>query len=235
MARETNEPETSTPPVGPPTRVRLIGQLICRIALHAPGLWPLIRRPVGSYFGRLAGDWSERTQAGGPEHLATLARAALRVRPAPERILDLGCGSGETTLFLAREFPQARIRGLDLSPAMIAQAQARVGLDPQGRIAFKVGDASHLAYEADSFDLITQVNVPVFARELTRVLRPGGQLIVCSTIGADTPFHTSPISLTRALGRLGFETVELGEAGRGSFYVGRLSASGEAPPGRAPQ
>ena len=50
-----------------------------------------------------------------PPPLTPLAAAVLRVVPAPERVLEVECGEGEGVLFLAREFPVARVRGVDSS------------------------------------------------------------------------------------------------------------------------
>ncbi len=44
------------------------------------------------------------------------------VKPQPRRILDLGCGTGSTTLLLKQAFPQAEVIGLDLSPYMLVMA-----------------------------------------------------------------------------------------------------------------
>ena len=52
--------------------------------------------------------------------LISLASAVLHV-PAPERALVVGCGDGEAVLLLAREFPAARVRGLDPSPELIRE------------------------------------------------------------------------------------------------------------------
>src|SRR3954466_8616884 len=144
------------------------------LVARAPWAWPLIRGPMRGFFSERADGWDERTGAGGVEHLAALAAAVLHVSPSPERILDVGCGTGEGTLFLAREFPQARVRGLDISEEMVRRARGKVGLEPEGRVAFKVGDAADLPWPEDSFDLVCQLNMPVFFDEITRVLRPGG-------------------------------------------------------------
>jgi ubiquinone/menaquinone biosynthesis C-methylase UbiE len=188
---------------------------------HAPWLWPLLRGPARSYFDGRARGWDERTGAGSIDHLQTLATATSRVSPAPERVLDIGTGTGEGALFLAREFPRASVRGVDLSELMVREAQHKVGLDPDGRIAFRVADAGDLPYDDDSFDLITHVNVPPFFAEVSRVLRPGGHVIVTATGGAATPFYTPPAVLERGFRRRGIKTVESGEAGRGTFYIGR--------------
>ena len=82
----------------------------------------------------------------------------------PERVLEVGTGTGAGALLVAREFPHARVRGVDISPEMIRRAQNRIGLDPEGRVAFKVADAANLPYEDESFDLVVQLNTPPSSR-----------------------------------------------------------------------
>jgi SAM-dependent methyltransferase len=208
-----------------PTRVRkrerMLGQAINTLVARAPWAWPLLRRPTRRFFDERARGWDERTGAGSPEHLAALAAAAMYVRPAPERVLDIGCGTGEGTLFLSREFPQARVRGIDISEEMIREARRKVGLDPEGRIAFAVADAARLAYDDESFDLVAQLNMPPFFGEMARVLRPGGFAIVASSWGAATPFYTPDAVLERGFRRAGLEQVESGEAVAGTYFVAR--------------
>jgi ubiquinone/menaquinone biosynthesis C-methylase UbiE len=176
------------------------------------------------YFDEAAGGWDERTSAGSVSHLTALATAVTEIDGDPERILDVGTGTGAAALFLAREFPRASVRGVDLSEEMIRAAQGKVGLDPEGRIAFRVADASRLPYDADSFDLITQVNVPPFFGELARVLRPQGHVIIVASGGSGTPFYTPPQVLERGLRRHRIEVVGRGDAGGGTYVVGRLGA-----------
>jgi ubiquinone/menaquinone biosynthesis C-methylase UbiE len=178
-----------------------------------------------SYFDRRAEGWDERVGAGSAEHLAPLAAALLHVDPAPERALDLGTGTGTGALLIAREFPHARVRGVDVSEEMIRLAQGRIGLDPDGRVAFKVADAASLPWDDDSFDLVAQLNMPPFFAEASRVLRPGGHAIMASSWGSSTPFYTPPSVLERGFRRRGFEPVESGEAGRGTYTVARAPAT----------
>jgi ubiquinone/menaquinone biosynthesis C-methylase UbiE len=200
---------------------RLAGRTINQVIVRAPWLWPLLRGPARRFFSQRADEWDRRTGAGGSEHLTPLAAAVLHVDRAPERILDVGCGTGEGALFLAREFPQARVRGVDLSEEMVRAAVAKIGLDPEGRIAFKVGDAAALPYPDESFDLVVQLNMPPFVGEVARVLRPGGHAVVAASWGPDTPFYTRPRLLTWKFLQHGIEPVEVGAAGAGSFWVGR--------------
>ena len=212
----------------PPSRDRVIGRSINNLVARAPWLWPLVRARMRHFFSERAAGWDQRTGAGGVDHLAPLAAAVLEVSPSPERIADIGCGTGAGTLFLSREFPQARVRGIDISEEMIREAVAKVGLDPEGRVAFRVGDAAALPYSEESFDLVAQLNMPPFFDELARVLRPGGFVIVAASWGEETPFYTPVKLLEWKFRQRGVEPVASGVAGSGTFYVGRREQIGAA-------
>jgi SAM-dependent methyltransferase len=199
----------------------VIGRLLNGLVARFPASWPLIRAPMRSFFDRHAEGWEARTTAGSAAHLAPLAAALLHVKPEPERALDLGTGLGDGALLMAREFPHARVRGVDISTEMIRRAQDRIGLDPEGRVAFKVADAADLPFEDDSFDLVAQLNMPPFFKEMARILRPGGFAIVAASWGSQTPFYTPDSVLERGFRKAGFETIESGEAAEGTYFVAR--------------
>ncbi|MDQ2699897.1 MAG: methyltransferase domain-containing protein [Actinomycetota bacterium] len=218
----------------PDRKTVFFGKAISRIVAQTPWLWPMVRRPVTRFFDAAASDWDSRTGAGSPEHLSALAAAVLEVGSQPERILDIGCGTGTATLFLAREYPQARVRGVDLSPKMIATANGKIGLDPEARVAFREGDASSLPYPDENFDLIAQTNMPVFFAEIDRVLRPGGHVVITSSLGQNTPFSTPDDLLARKFARLGIEETGRGTApgtvpgedGPGTWFTARKAGPG---------
>jgi len=212
------QPERAT---GPPTRVRLIGRAVNASVARAPWLWPLLRRPTAGYFDERAIDWDERTGAPGAEHLAPLAVAVTKIDRRPERALDIGTGTGVAALFLAREYPRASVRGVDISDEMIRLAKAKVGLDPEGRVAFRVADAAALPYEDGSFDLVTQLNMPPFFAEIARVLRHDGHAIVAASAGDRTPFFTPDAVLRRGFERNGMVEVKADRVGGGSYFVAR--------------
>jgi ubiquinone/menaquinone biosynthesis C-methylase UbiE len=112
--------------------------------------------------------------------LTRLATAVLEI-PVPERALVCGCGDGEPVLFLAREFPSARVRGTDPSPERVRAASARVGLDPEGRVAFKQSQPGRLPFPDDFFDLVVIFEGRPAASEVTRVMRPEADLILASS------------------------------------------------------
>jgi SAM-dependent methyltransferase len=205
----------------PPARVQLVGRALNATVAHAPWLWPLLRRPMTAYFDDRAIGWDERTGAPGVDHLAPLAVAVTKIDRRPERALDIGTGTGVAALFVAREFPRASVRGVDVSEEMIRQAKSKVGLDPEGRVGFRVADASALPYEDGHFDLVTLLNMPPFFAEIARVLRHGGHAIVAASSGDQTPFYTPDSVLERGFGRRGMVTVKAGRIGRGSYFVAR--------------
>ena len=205
---------------GPPAYIRLTGRAFNAAIARAPWIWPVLRGPMRRFFDRIAEDW-DTGRADSVEHMQPLATAVTRITPEPERILDLGTGTGLAALFLTREFPRASVRGVDISEEMIARAKRKVGLDPSGRVAFKVADAAHLPYADDSFDLVAQLNMPPFFAETARVLRPGGYVVVAVSSGPATPFYTPGSVLERGFRRRGIEPVETGTAGRGTWFVGR--------------
>lgn len=153
--------------------------------------------------------------------LTPLAAAVLEV-DAPERILQVQCGDGEGAFFLAREFPAARVRGVDSSERRIRAATARIGLDPEGRIAFKVGGPRSLPYPDGLFDLVAVVDEPIVVRELARVLRPGGFLLDICTESGRAPRGLRASLLRRRLSGRGLATVATGTAGAGGYSVWRL-------------
>lgn len=112
--------------------------------------------------------------------LTRLATAVLQV-PRPERALVFGCGDGEPVLFLAREFPSVRVRGVDPSAERVRAASARVGLDPEGRVAFKQAKSGKLPFPDDFFDLVVIFEGRPAPAEIARVMRPLAPLIIVSS------------------------------------------------------
>ena len=158
--------------------------------------------------------------------LTPLATATLAVG-RPESVLQVECGEGDGALFLALEFPLARVRGVDVSAEAVRRATARIGLDPEGRIAFKLGSPRALPFPDDHFDLVAVLDAGLAVSETARVLRPGGFLVI-----AHSDRLHAPSKLGTRLGewrfkRAGFVPVEADVAGDGSFSVARLRGSGK--------
>jgi len=153
--------------------------------------------------------------------LTPLAAAVLHVGD-PERILQIECGDGEGAMFLAREFPSARVRGIDSSSEAARKAAGRIGLDPEGRVAFKQGRPRSLPFPADHFDLLAAVDARLVAAEAARVLRPGAFLVLASTRATAAPPGWRGRLLCRRLERHGLESIWSEASGEGSYAVLRL-------------
>ncbi len=141
-------------------------------------------------------------------------------------MLQVECGDGEGALFLAREFPLARVRGVDTSEEAIRRATARVGLDPEGRIAFKLGGPRSLPFPEDHFDLVAVLDGRLAVTETVRVLRPGGFLVIAYSDRLHAPSKLGARLGDWRFRRAGFVPVEAAEAGDGSFSVARLGPPG---------
>jgi SAM-dependent methyltransferase len=116
--------------------------------------------------------------------LNPLTRPVLdRIPPASiNRILDLGCGQGNTTRMLADHFPHATALGLEYDPVLVEHASLHATVP--SRISFDQGDAQQLPYVDASFDLtftrylLVHLPDPLAAiREMFRVTRPGGFVV----------------------------------------------------------
>lgn len=108
------------------------------------------------------------------------------VKGEPRRILDLGCGTGSTTVLLQEKFPNAQVIGLDLSPYMLIMAE-RKAKEKGFAIEWCHGKAEDTGLQGESFDLVTAsllfhetpVNISkAIVRESFRLLQGGGQFLL---------------------------------------------------------
>ena len=112
-----------------------------------------------------------------------LAHAAQRLAPEPgEHVLDVATGTGWSARNVARA--GAHVTGVDIAPDLLEAARELCAhLDPP--IAFQAADAEALPFEDGSFDAVISTFGVMFAgdqqqaaRELARVCRPGGRLVL---------------------------------------------------------
>ncbi len=197
-------------------------RLLTRVEALVPPLRPLTQRLARRRFDELAPRW-DRIRGDHRDSTALLDAALAAVREidrrSPERILDVGTGTGQAAFVLADRFPQAGIDAVDTAPAMIEAARAKAGRDD--RIRFTVADGARLPFPDASFDLVVLLCVQPFARELHRVLRPGGFVVVVYALGPDTPIYFAPAALGRTLRRAGFEPPRHGTVGPGEWTLAR--------------
>lgn len=116
--------------------------------------------------------------------------AHLGIKPGM-RVLDLGCGDGTTALPAARA--GADVLGIDIASNLVAAGNARAVAEGLTNIRFEEGDAANLEnIPDDSFDLVISIFGAMFAprpldvaREMVRVTRPGGRIIMGNWIAGD--------------------------------------------------
>ena len=126
-------------------------------------------KPMGAAgYERQMGRWSQRLAAPFLDFVGTAD---------DERVLDVGCGTGNLTFAICNRAKVQKACGIDLSPDFIDRAD-ELNNDP--KIEFRVGDASELPYDDASFDRVLSQLVLQFVpdsnnaiAEMRRVARPG--------------------------------------------------------------
>jgi SAM-dependent methyltransferase len=110
---------------------------------------------------------------------ATLEQLANHPLPKGAKILEVGCGTGRTACYLAKQ--NYRITALDIRPLMIAKARKRA--EEEGvAVSFVEGDVNALPFGEGEFDVVLAESVTIFAdppkalKEYCRVLAAGGKL-----------------------------------------------------------
>ena len=131
------------------------------------------------FYDGLGGKWHTESS-----HPIALLRAENRLRnpwiagliDKKSKVLDIGCGAGFLTNFLAEHGHE--VTGIDLSPQSLELAKEK---DATKQVSYEIADATHLPFDAASFDvvcamdLLEHVNHPgAVIAEASRVLRPGG-------------------------------------------------------------
>jgi len=136
---------------------------------------------------------------------AALAAAA----PMPgEIVLDVGCGTGTTTLRLADAVgPSGQVLGVDISEQQLGLARQRVSDAGTTRVLLVLDDAATHDFAPESFDLcFTRFGVMFFAdpvaafRNIRRAMKPNGRLLLAVfRLGSENPWATASVAAIRHL------------------------------------
>jgi ubiquinone/menaquinone biosynthesis C-methylase UbiE len=192
---------------------RRFARLATNVVVRWPRLWPVFRPIIRSQFDRIAPVWDTFRQ---PDTFAPYEAALDRISGPVERALDVGTGTGTGARVLAERFPTADVVGVDVAPAMLAEARK---LAPE--LSFVEGDAASLPFDAESFDVVANANMIPFLGEVARVLKPGGWTLYAFSAGPETPIWVEPGFLRRELERNGFVDFAEIVAGRGIAVLAR--------------
>ncbi|HEY1575345.1 MAG TPA: methyltransferase domain-containing protein [Pseudonocardiaceae bacterium] len=143
------------------------------------------------YEGRHWADEYQRwsvTLASGNKPLFAAARIG-----ATDRVLDVGCGTGETTRLAARQAARGSVLGVDISVPMLGRAGELSAAADLRNISYERGDAQVHPFPAGAFDVALSRNGVMFFADpvaafanIRRALRPGGRLaFTCAGTVAD--------------------------------------------------
>jgi SAM-dependent methyltransferase len=155
--------------------------------------------------------WTARSEQWVTHQAALDARLApvgqqLLTRAAPrpeERVVDVGCGTGATTLAVAEKVgARGSVLAVDISEPMLAIARRRSTERGHGHVRFLHGDAQSHGFEPEAYDLLLSrfgvmfFSDPVAAfANLMSALRPGGRLaFVCWAPLEDNPWFKEPLA-----------------------------------------
>ena len=128
---------------------------------------------------------------------------SLAITP-PVRVLDLGSGDGTTAIPLARA--GAEVVGIDIARNLVEAGNKRAAVAGLSKLKFQEGDASNLDGVPDqSFDMIVSVFGAMFAprpfdvaREMVRVTRPGGRIVMGNWIPGDPTLVAQILKISAA-------------------------------------
>jgi SAM-dependent methyltransferase len=186
---------------------------------------------VRSLFSRRATEWAgwyadERRPTLEADNLLARRRLAVEmietVVPAPARVLDVGCATGDTAGWLmTRGYDVA---GVDIAEPMIRRARERW---PEAR--FDVGDGEHLPFDDGSFDAVVCLGVIEYQdsdgrtlAEIRRVLRAGGVAVISTPSAVSPLYHLDRLVLAAE------------DAAKPLFYLAKYRLRGRAIPDEPP-
>ena len=137
-------------------------------------------------------------------HLHRRLVEAAAVAP-DDRVLDLGCGSGQCTRDAARQATRGEAVGIDLSRPMLRVAEETAAREGLGNVRFVHGDAQVHPFEPGTFDVaVSRTGAMFFADQVAaftnvaRALRPGGRLALVSwRSAAENEWFTSLVHALR--------------------------------------
>ena len=129
-----------------------------------------------------ARDWRRYDRAVAGHHARLMAAAA--IQPA-DRVLDVGCGNGETSRAAARLASPGSALGVDLSSSMLERARELAGAEGLTNVAFEHADAQVHPFAPAAFDVVVSRFGTMFFADplaaftnLARATRPGGRIVM---------------------------------------------------------
>jgi SAM-dependent methyltransferase len=179
-------------------------------------------------------------------------RAAVGVR-AGERVVDIGCGAGQTTREAARAAAPGEVLGIDVSGPALERARQLAAADGLDNVTYEEGDCQTYSFEPRSFDVaISRFGVMFFSDpvaafgNIARALRPDGRFValvwqrhgdnewavaIDEAVGSTMAEGMSTFSLgdpdvtTRILERAGFDDIRFEDVNEPMFFGPDVAAA----------
>ena len=155
------------------------------------------RDTIRDQFSRQAIPFSEARSMADGDAIQLLVEAAKA--DAAGRSLDVACGPGMVALAFAQVVHSAV--GLDTTRAMLDRARVLQHRQSCRNVAWVLGEAAELPFQEASFDIATcrfaihhMLNPSLALQEMTRVLRPGGRIVICDAVASDDPARATALN-----------------------------------------
>ena len=144
------------------------------------------KQHIGQLFDRIAGTYDSLNHVLSLNIDRRWRRKAVRTLSANAKLLDVAIGTADLTIEILRQQKASHITGIDLSRKMMAIGEQKVAkLGYCNLVTFDYGSAQQMLYADASFDAVTCAygvrnfaNMDEGLREMHRVLRPGGELMI---------------------------------------------------------
>ncbi len=144
--------------------------------------------------------------------------------PAGSRVLEVGCGVGSQTIFLAANSPEAHITSIDVSEENLAEAKNRIAQKGFQNVSFQKANIFALPFEKNFFDhlfvcfVLEHLPQPEKAlHALKEVLKPGGTITAIEGDHGSAYFHPDSIYARKAIQCL----IDIQAAAGGNSLIGR--------------
>jgi tRNA (cmo5U34)-methyltransferase len=173
------------------------------IDMSSPQTEQSLTASVRSFFDELSSEYDASIQRLIPQYqeiFETLVTYSFLDRQAPLRVLELGCGSGNLSLFIAHLFPNARLTLVDLSPEMLVQAKAKLSAH-LNRVTFQQANFLEVDLPENGFDWtvssfalhhLPDPEKQVVYKHIHQWLQPGGILRIADGTAILPAEHGKP-------------------------------------------
>lgn len=141
-------------------------------------------------YAEMAGTWREWTEE--QRGYALPVRTGLAHAKRADWAVEICCGTGEATAHIAASVP--RLLASDINLAMLTRRA------PVPGVTWLAADVRQLPLGTGTVPLLVSLNGVFHPSEIARVVRPGGQVLWCTSFRSGTPLYVRPDSMHRMLG-----------------------------------